>query len=63
MSEANKTVEMKFTATECTMTHNTRLYVEVDGVEFKTALLDDEAADELAATLRDCADALVRGRK
>lgn len=53
---------MKFTTTECSMTHYTRLYVEVDGVEFKTALLDDEAANELAASLRDCANAIVRGR-
>jgi Holliday junction resolvase len=57
------TNEIVITATECSMTHQTRLYVEVDGIEYKTRYLNDEDAEALAATLRDCADALVRGAK
>jgi len=49
---------VKIYATECGMTHLKRLYVEVAGTEHKTDLLHDDDSAEVAAMLRDCANAL-----
>src|SRR6187402_926309 len=48
----------KFEATECHMTHLKRLYVQIDGVEYKTDYLHEDDAAELAAKLRECAEGL-----
>lgn len=51
---------MKIYTTECRMTHLKRLYVEIDGSEYKTDLLHDDDSAKVAAMLRECANELDR---